>query len=133
MTDDQIRDLLREMREEPVPADSLALVRLKVADRMRRRVRWKIGAWAVACATVLLAALFTWQGGTPAQRPAADAPGAVAHRQEALPEEPPPAIPPPAVRHAIRRTPRRVDRAPESVTIRMETADPDVVILLVSN
>ena len=42
MTEDEIRDLFREMREEPVPADSLALVRLRLegcgmGNGLRRR------------------------------------------------------------------------------------------------
>ena len=35
MNDDQMRDLFREMRDEPLPADSLARVRMAVAERRR--------------------------------------------------------------------------------------------------
>jgi hypothetical protein len=62
MNEQEIRNLLREMRNEPVPLDSLVRVRLRLDDRIRWRTRWRIGAWAMACASVLLAAVFAWQG-----------------------------------------------------------------------
>ncbi len=37
MTEDQIRDLLREMRDEPVPADSVRRVRQLVSERIQAR------------------------------------------------------------------------------------------------
>ena len=48
MTDDGLRGLLREMREQPLPADSLARVRMRVAQGVQRRRRWKIGAFVLA-------------------------------------------------------------------------------------
>ena len=57
MTEDEIRDLFRGMREEAVPADSLAVVRLRLRDRIQSRGRWKVAAWVTACAVVVLAAL----------------------------------------------------------------------------
>ena len=35
MTEDEVRLLLRELRDEPVPADSLGRVRLAIAERSR--------------------------------------------------------------------------------------------------
>jgi hypothetical protein len=133
MNEQEIRSLLREMRDEPVPVDSLVRVRLRLDERIRRRARWRFGGWALACASVLLAALFAWQG-MPVREAPRGRPDRLpdARRQEAQPEELPLTIARPAVRPAIRRTPRRVAREPQSVVIRMETADPDVVILLVS-
>jgi hypothetical protein len=133
MNEQEIRNLLREMRDEPVPVDSLVRVRLRLDDRIRRRARWRIGAWAMACASVLFAALFAWQG-----RQVHDMPRGEAERLPIVrsarprPEELRLATAPPAVRPAIRRAPHRVRREPQPAVIRMETADPDVVILLVS-
>ena len=56
MTEQEIRDLFREMRDETVPADALTRVRTRVADRIQRQASWKIGAW-LAAAAMLLAAL----------------------------------------------------------------------------
>jgi hypothetical protein len=134
MNEQEIRNLLREMRDEPVPVDSLVRVRLRLDDRIRRRARWRIGAWAMACASVLLAALFAWQGMQVRDMPRSEAERLpIVRGEKAQPEELPLTITPPAVRPAIRRTPHRVVRQPQSVVIRMETADPDVVILLVSD
>jgi hypothetical protein len=131
MNEQEIRDLLREMRDEPVPLDSLVRVRLRLDDRIRRRARWRVGAWAMACASVLLAGLFAWQGMQVREMAQGGSEPLPIIRSE-QPEELPLTIAPPAVRPAIRRTPHRIRREPQSVVIRMETADPDVVILLVS-
>ncbi len=129
MNEQEIRSLLREMRDEPVPVDSLVRVRLGLDDRIRRRARWRVGAWAMACASVLLAAVFAWQG----MQVREVAQGGVEPLPIVRSENPQPEVlSPPAVRPAIRRRPRRVIRESQSVVIRMETADPDVVILLVS-
>ena len=133
MNEQEIRNLLREMRDEPVPVDSLVRVRLRLDDRIRRRARWRAGAWAMACASVLFAAIFAWQGVADREMPRGGAAALpIIGQHEAQPEEVPLTIAPPAVRPAIRRRPRRVEREPQSVVIRMETEDPDVVILLVS-
>lgn len=131
MNEQEIRNLLREMRDEPVPLDSLVRVRLGLDDRIRRRARWRIGTWAMAFASVLLAGILAWQGMQVREAPRAEAERLPIVRSE-QPEELPMAITAPAVRPAIRRRPRRVGRDPQSMVIRMETADPDVVILLVS-
>jgi hypothetical protein len=133
MNEQEIRNLLREMRDEPVPVDSLVRVRLKLDERIRRRARWRIGGWATACASVLLAGLFAWQGMQVREMPRSEAENLPIIRSERpQPEELPATIAPPDVRPAIRRRPHRVVHEPQSVVIRMETADPDVVILLVS-
>jgi hypothetical protein len=126
MNEEEIRDLLREMREEPVPAESLARVRLRVDARVRRRSRWKVATWSLACVTVILVTLLVER--RPASH-AAPAPVVTAKRQEI----PATVTPPVAVRPAIlRKKIHRTRPAAPSVVIRMETADPDVVILLVS-
>jgi hypothetical protein len=133
MNEQEIRDLLREMRDEPVPVDSLVRVRLRLDDRIRRRARWRIGAWATACASVLLAGIFAWQGMPVREMPRGEAERLpIVRSGRPQPEELPLTIARPAIRPAIRRTPHRIVREPQSVVIRMETADPDVVILLVS-
>jgi hypothetical protein len=129
MTEDEIRDLFRKMREDAVPADSLALVRLRVDDRIRSRGRWKVAAWVMACAVVVLAALVVQP--RPAIRKMAPAPMA-ARTPDAPPTELPQAIQPLTVRPAIQRKRRRVESTSQPVLIRIETPDPDVVILLVS-
>ncbi|HEY3826929.1 MAG TPA: hypothetical protein VGL82_20370 [Bryobacteraceae bacterium] len=130
MTDDQIRDLFHEMREEPVPPDSLALVRMKVEDRVRSRARWKIAAWVTAAAVVMLIALLLPHG-TVIHNTAGTK--TMAMRQPAKPSvDVPGTAPPVAVRPAIQKTRRRPRASSSPVEIRIETADPDVVILLVS-
>jgi hypothetical protein len=47
MTEDEIRETLREMRDVPVPPDSLARVRLKLEHRIRRRSAWRTAACLV--------------------------------------------------------------------------------------
>jgi len=128
MSEDEIRDLFREMREEPVPADSLARVRLGLSDRIRRRARWKAAAWVVACAVVVLAGFLMrpWV----ATNKRVDAP-VVARGRETPPQELPLFTSRLAVRPAIQRTRRPPRRTSEAVTIRIETPDPEVVILLV--
>jgi hypothetical protein len=128
MNEDEIRDLFREMREDAVPADSLALVRLRVEDRIRGRGRWRIAAWVMACAVVVLAALVV-QPRTAIRR-AGTAPMA-ARTPDAPPIEVPQATLPPAVRPAIQRKRRHIEAQSQPVLIRIETPDPDVVILLV--
>jgi hypothetical protein len=133
MNEQEIRNLVREMRDEPIPVDSLVRVRLRVDDGIRRRARWRIGAWAAACASVLMAVVFAWQGMPVRETPRGEVDRLpIVRRERVQPEELPLTITPPTVRPAIRRRPHRVVREPQSMVIRMETEDPDVVILLVS-
>ena len=61
MKDEQIRELFGEMREEPVPAESLARVRRLVGERARTRRRvfavgWGWPGWTWKAAAALAAA-----------------------------------------------------------------------------
>ena len=117
MSEDDIRELLGAMRDEPLPADSLARVRMAVAERTRPgRRQWKIGAAILATGSVALIFLLS-PGPGPAVPAAKQATPVVAARQE----DPP------------RPKPKVKLRRADAVRIRIETPDPDVVILLVSN
>ena len=133
MTEDEIRLLLRELRDEPVPADSLARVRLAVAERSRR-TSWLSGRWrmvGVIAATAMIVVIAMWlrpfrQSSTP--------------ESALVPVPPPPAVSQPTVKTPIKvaAKPKKENRrkaAPkgEGVLVRIETADPDVVILLVGD
>jgi hypothetical protein len=126
MTEDEIRELFRDMRELAVPPDSLARVRLGLDTRIRRRTRWNVAAWVAAAAAMLLAALLFHPA--PVLRKPAGAP--IAARQ---PNTPPAELPRPSPRLAIRPANHRVRRTEHPsgpVVIRIETPDPEVVILL---
>lgn len=130
MTDEDIRAVLRGLRDEPVPADSLARVRLAVAEgttsARRRGIVWKFAAALASAAVVILAILWL--------RPIQQTPSRVAEVREPVTMNPVPAAP---VLKSERRkkTPNR--RSPavkgEPVIVRIETADPDVVILLIGD
>lgn len=128
MTEDDIRDLFREMREDAVPADSLARVRLRTRDRLRRRVQWKVASWVMTGAFVVFAALLFRPG---AVHKAVNGP--VAELRTSPPAEQPAEPPRMAVRSAIRTARRRAEHESQTAAIRIETSDPDVVILLVGN
>lgn len=131
MTEDQIRELFREMRDEPVLPDSKARVRMALAERtqswpekLRRRWKWMAAILAPAC--LLLVALMTWQTKVD-MPPAPAAPAPPVAIVEA------PAPPRPRViraRHRVAKPPREVASNGASL-IRIETPDPDVVILLI--
>lgn len=121
MTDERLRELFREMRDEPVPVDSLVRVRTRVSARIARRRWFWAGALGLVPACVLLLVMML-----------------------RLPAPPPlprvsPIVAAPLVQPAVMRTaPPRVHRKKQRVaslpaTIRIETDDPDVVILLVGN
>ena len=121
MSDEEMRELLSGMREEPVPPDSLARVRLAVAERTRRtRGVWKMGAGILAMGSV--AAMF-WLSRGPGPAPVVKQPAPVA---AARPAEVVPA------KAEVRRRAAK-PRKTETLTIRIETPDPDVVIFLVSD
>jgi hypothetical protein len=127
VTDDEIRGLFREMREDPVPGDSLVRVRTKVQHRVRRRSQWKILAFALASVAVLIAGLVIR---TPAHVDHQPLPRIAAHRQE-IPR--PETVTAPPVTPAIRRTHRPPKPSPGLAAIRIETPDPEVVIILVGD
>ncbi len=122
MTDDGIRQLLREMRDERVPADSLARVRACVEERTRaRRGRW----WLVPVFAAVLAIVF-WPYHHPEQP-------LVRVAREAPVITPPPAPKAVAVVAKPARVAKRLPKpAAEASTIRIETADPNVVLIFVT-
>ena len=131
MTEQQIRDLLREMHEDGVPVDSLARVRQSIEERTQqaRRMRWLWSPWSIAAlaAAAVCVILILWPR-TPVKVPAAP----LVPRETAAvqaPKEQPPAPAPPVVRSAQHK--RMAPKTAENLTIRIETPDPDVVILLV--
>jgi hypothetical protein len=130
MNDKEMQDLFREMRDEPVPADSLARVRAAVDQRIQKRpwvFAWKIAATVVMAGCIV--AGFLWlKPAKPVQ------PVSPAERAQVLPAFEIPAPPEIPVRRAPR--PKRARPRPVvegvPVSIRIETPDPDVVILLVN-
>jgi hypothetical protein len=144
MTEDQVRELFREMREDPVPPDSSARVRLAVAERRRNWAERLRGHWKIAAAVLvpMCAVLIAMLAREPARvlRPPAVVKPIAAEETATLTEIP--VAEASAVRpHPVaRRTIRTVTRMPgeqsaegavPGVVIRIETPDPDVVILLV--
>jgi hypothetical protein len=137
MREDEIRELLQEMGEEPVPPDSLRRVRLAVAERTERRGRaWWWSAMALAAAACVVLLIVWLRPPAPVSRP--DAP--VVAREQAAPQD---AAPAPVAAHEaapqrvpVRRRAQPIDRRPPAVAdvvIRIETPDPDVVILLIGD
>jgi hypothetical protein len=132
MNDEQLRDLFREMRDEPLPADSLARVRGRVAERVAQPARrpfwlqWQLlaaGGIAVALLVVLLS------------KPDPQPQPLVVAKQESRPAPPPPAIvkeaPAPKPKPAQARVRPRPPK--QDTLIRLETPDPNVVIFLVAD
>jgi hypothetical protein len=131
MTDDHIRTLLREMRDEPAPQESVARVDVGASRRIRRRrTVWLFsGAFAAAaCFALVVFSLRSPQPVTPDSmvrfQPAEPTPAPPIFLS---PDRKPPGTATPARPPRIRPTP--ADR--ENVLIRIETPDPDVVILLI--
>ena len=129
MNEEEMRKLFREMREEPVPADSLARVRAAVDHRIRQR-RW-MSPWKIAAAVVLAGcmagAFLLLRPAQPIQTVSApEIAKALPPPKASLPAERPVA----RVERPRRARPRPVETVP--VLIRIETPDPDVVILLVN-
>ena len=128
MTEREIQDLFREMRDEPVPADSLARVRLGVEKRTGKRSGWKWVVPLALAASVVAGFLLLRPVKTPVpvEQPSTPVIAQVL---------PPPELPIQTTRTAprpkrVRPRPQRVEVVP--VSIRIETPDPDVVILLVN-
>ncbi len=131
MNDDEMRELFREIREEPVPADSLTRVRAAVDRRVQNR-RWLFG-WKLAAALAMAGCLVAgFLQLNPVKPVTQVSPPEIARvlppvENAALPERP-------VVRVARPRRARRPRPVVEgvAVSIRIETPDPDVVILLVN-
>ena len=119
MTEDRMRELFREMRDEPIPADSLARVRMRVAERTQSRRSWW---WALipALACALVVVLWLRLPDVPA------APIVALHTDNPLRGYVPPQPEPPP--HHVSRKPKRSD-----VLVRIETPDPDVVLFFVGS
>lgn len=144
MNEDQIRELFREMREEPVPADSQARVRMEALRRIAegRKVwswwRWGAVAAAVACA-VLVIVMVQQRPQVPSAPPVASIkPAPVTPPVVTAPAEPPirarkarPEVVARAERKVVR--PQATDSTVSDVVIRIETPDPNVVILLIGD
>jgi len=118
MTEEEIRGLFREMREDSVPADSMARVRMRVADRTAARRRRKLAALATAPLSVLVLAVALRRSPAPPPIPVRIEPAV-------LRSEPPAQV--------VRRKQVARRRPKQPVLIRIETPDPEVVILLVGN
>jgi hypothetical protein len=129
MTDDGLRELFREMRDEAVPADSMARVRTRVASRIaRRRWLWAGGLGLIPVCALLLLMMFRTPA--PVRREVAK------HSRPPVIETTTPVVAPAVIRHPPRHVRRRhVEQAAKTAppTIRIETEDPNVVILLVGN
>ena len=125
MTEDQMREIFREMRDEPVPADSLARVRARIEQPASKGNWWKF-AVPVAAAGCIVAGFLLMRPVRTIHTPAPPemAPSEIAQVQA------PPEIPVRALTRPRRARPKPVAGAP--VLIRIETADPEVVILLVN-
>jgi hypothetical protein len=135
MTEDQIRELFREMRDEPVPPDSKVRVRMAVAERtqswperLRRRWKWIAAVLAPACLLLLMLMTGEKRVAVPPSPAAPAPPVAVAEPPAPVEAPPPPRIV--HARHRIVNPPREVASNGASL-IRIETPDPDVVILLI--
>ena len=127
MNEQEMREVFREMREEPVPADSLARVRMAVGERIHRRrwvSPWKIAAALVMAGCIVAGFLFLRPVRTPV-RTVEPVPLEIAQVQS--PQEIPIRVAP----KPRRVQPRPVEAVPRML-IRIETPDPDVVILLVN-
>lgn len=128
MTEREIQDLLREMRDEPVPADSLARVRLAVEKRTGKRSGWKWVVPLALAASVVAGFLLLRPTKTPlpVERPGMPV------TAEVIPtlERPIQAVQIPPRPKRIRSRRQLAEVVP--VSIRIETPDPDVVILFVN-
>jgi hypothetical protein len=149
MNDDQIRELLHAMRDDPIPGDSLARVRQAVAARTSGRdggrafgTIWRL-AVPVALAGCIAAILLRPVRHTAQTlvRPVAaveqPAPVLPQGRKMVLPQ---PAPEPHQLAHATVRPVQHFQQRPPSTPqeagaslIRIETPDPDVVILLLAD
>ena len=129
MSDESLRELFRELRDEPIPADSLARVRTSVHRGIaaRRKRFFAFGAFATAAMVFLLVFVLTppRRGVAPPPTPPAPLTAPAILGQPVEQER---------VRQPARSVARRKKKQPEKpVLIRIETDDPEVVILLVGN
>lgn len=150
MTEDQIRSLLLEMREEPIPPDTRIRVRVAVAERIQTgswvslfHGRWRIATVLLATASIVAVLLFL----RPSRAIHEPTPGVAARQEDARFERPTPLEKtepaPVGVLQKAKHPPSRIARQAlkgqetpgvhDGVLIRIETPDPDVVIILVGD
>ncbi len=127
MTDDEIQRLLRDLRDEPVPQDSLARVRMRVTERTSQR-GWRVW-WVPAMAVVwIVLTVMLW-------------PRRVI--EPVAPPAPPVVVQAPAPAAAVQpvvvaaskptKIRPRAGSASSHGSIRIETADPDVVLIFLTD
>jgi len=132
MNEEEMRQIFRGMRDEPVPADSVARVRAGVDQRIQKRpwaAGWKLAA-ALVMAGFIVGVFVLLRPG----KPAPTEPPVAPEIAQVMPPVEAPVLPEIPVRTAPR--PKRARPRPVvegvPVSIRIETPDPDVVILLVN-
>ena len=150
MTEDEIRNLLREMRDEPIPPDSRVRVRVAVAGRIQSgswvsmfHGRWRIAAVLLATVSIV-AVLLLLRPSSAVHEPT---PGVTARQGDGRFEETTPlektaparANVLPRAKHPARHMSRpalhrqETPASRDGVLIRIETPDPNVVIVLVGD
>jgi hypothetical protein len=131
MNEEEIRELFREMRDEPIPPDSLVRVRQAVAERRRRGASglgWKIATGVLATACLVLVVMLFRPEAAPIRLPVT---APVVAAEPEVPIETPVAV----ARKAPKNAPKPAKKAASApaALIRIENPDdPDVVILLVN-
>lgn len=129
MNDEQMRDLFREMRDEPLPADSLARVRMGVSERIAQPARrpWWL-RWQVVAAGVVGVAMIVMLVSRPAAVVTPVPAPVAAQRETPVVEEKP--VVAPKVKPVQAKVRPKVEK--KDTLIRLETEDPNVVIFLVA-
>jgi hypothetical protein len=133
MNEQEMRELFRDMRDEPVPADSLARVRASVDQRIHERPwmsAWKIAA-VLAMAGCIVAGFLLLRPEKAVQPVQQLSAPEIAQVVPAVEIPVPPERSVVRVARAKHARPRPVVEG-VPVSIRIETPDPDVVILLVN-
>ena len=128
MTEDDIRSLLKEMRDEAVPADSLVRVRTAVAGARTRKAP---SHWMPFAGLAAFAALLVLMFVIPSADQVPPPPPIVA--KISTPELVKAKPITPAVHRRVPRPPRAAKPTTDGTVVRIETADPDVVILLLGD
>ena len=129
MTEVEIRKTLRDMRDDPVPPDSIARVRMAVSERQSRKPRFQ---WLAALmAAAALAMLFVVLRPDPISVPAV--PTAIQPVPAVTAAESQPPVRKAVVAKKLKPPRSAVKRQAEPLVVRIETEDPDVVILLIGD
>ncbi|HKD09708.1 MAG TPA: hypothetical protein VKB79_27630 [Bryobacteraceae bacterium] len=126
MSDESLRELFRELHDEPISADSLARVRAGVFRGIAARRKRVFAFLTLVPVTIAILLFFA---PVPRRAPVLTPPRPVI--APAILDQPREQEP---VRPRMKSVTRRVKKDPEKpVLIRIETDDPEVVILLVGN